>query len=199
MPLPDGVAAAPAAPSLPTNAGWMLTGLPPAARHARLDLFHAPAYTVPLASPRPLVVTIHDVSYERHPEWYPYRRDPLRRAFYRRSARAADRVITDSTFSRAEIAAAYDIPPEPIDVVPLAAAPVFSPGPPLPLPPGVPRALPAARRRPAPAPQPRGGRPRDERLRRRHPDLRDVGLVLAGVDRREADEALTAPAMASAG
>ena len=55
----------------------------------------------------PLVLTIHDISYERHPEWYPYRRDPVRRAFYRWSARTADRVITDSQFSKLEIAAGY--------------------------------------------------------------------------------------------
>jgi len=42
--------------------------------------------------------------------------------FYRRSALAADRVITDSQFSRSEITAAYGIPADRIDVVPLAAA-----------------------------------------------------------------------------
>ncbi len=69
----------------PTNLGWTLVGLPLAARRARVDLLHAPAYTAPCRHPRrPVVVTIHDVSYERHPEWYPYRRDWLRRAFYRR-------------------------------------------------------------------------------------------------------------------
>jgi glycosyltransferase involved in cell wall biosynthesis len=132
--VPLGVEAAPSARSLPTNAGWMLTGLPRAARRARLDLFHAPSYTAPIGGPRPLVVTIHDVSYERHPEWYPYKRDPLRRAFYRRSAVAADRIITDSRFSKTEIVEAYGVRPETIDVVPLAAAPVFRPGPALPLP-----------------------------------------------------------------
>ena len=76
-PLPTGVERGPDAASLPTNAGWMLTGLPRAAARASLDLFHAPAYTAPFRAPRPLVVTIHDVSYERHPEWYPYRRDPM--------------------------------------------------------------------------------------------------------------------------
>lgn len=132
--IPDGVEVAPAAPSLPTNLGWMLTGLPAAARRARLDLFHAPAYTAPFNGPRPLVLTIHDVSYARHPEWYPYRRDPVRRAFYRASARAADRVITDSAFSKSEIVEAYGLPADTIDVVPLAASPAFSPGPPMPLP-----------------------------------------------------------------
>jgi alpha-1,3-rhamnosyl/mannosyltransferase len=74
----------------------------------------------------PVVVTIHDVSYERHPEWYPYRRDWLRRAFYRRSATSAAHVITDSTFSAGEIHAAYGLPRAAISVVPLAAAPGFA-------------------------------------------------------------------------
>jgi glycosyltransferase involved in cell wall biosynthesis len=136
--LPFGVERAPASVSLPTNLGGMLTGLPRWARRANVDLFHAPSYTAPAGGPRPLVLTIHDVSYERHPEWYPYKRDPLRRAFYRRSANSADGIITDSEFSKGEIVEAYGLSPDRIDVVPLAASRLFQPGPPLPLPDGVP-------------------------------------------------------------
>jgi glycosyltransferase involved in cell wall biosynthesis len=121
-PVPPGVERAPGAASLPTNPGWMLTGLPRAARRAGLDLFHAPSYTAPFGGPRPLVLTIHDVSYERHPEWYPHKRDPLRRAFYRWSAQTADRIITDSSFSKSEIVEAYGVSPDTVDVVSLAAA-----------------------------------------------------------------------------
>ena len=74
--MPTGIEVGSAASSLPTNFGWMLTGLPRAARRAQLDLFHAPSYTAPVGGPRPLVLTIHDISYERNPEWYPYKRDP---------------------------------------------------------------------------------------------------------------------------
>ena len=87
--IPSGLARveAPAHPA--TNAGWTLVGLPRAAAKAAVDLIHAPAYTAPFWAPVPVVLTIHDVSYARHPEWYPYRRDWARRAFYRRSARGA--------------------------------------------------------------------------------------------------------------
>ena len=136
--MPTGIEGAPGASSLPTNLGWMLTGLPRAARRAQLDLFHAPSYTAPVGGPRPLVLTIHDISYERNPEWYPYKRDPVRRAFYRYSARSADRVITDSQFSKREIVDVYALRPDTIDVVPLAAAPGFGDGPALPLPSGWP-------------------------------------------------------------
>ncbi len=102
-------------------------GLPRAARRARVDVIHAPAYTAPWVAHAPVVVSIHDVTYERHPEWYPYRRDPLRRMFYRRSALSAAHVITISEFSAAEITAAYGIPREHITVTPLAADSRFRP------------------------------------------------------------------------
>jgi alpha-1,3-rhamnosyl/mannosyltransferase len=107
----------------------MAASLPLAVRKAGLDVYHAPAYTAPLWGVHPQVLTIHDVSYERHPEWNAYKNDPLRRLFYRRSALAADRIVTDSSFSRSEIVAAYGIPDDRIDVVPLAAAEPFTPGP----------------------------------------------------------------------
>ena len=116
------------ATAFPTNLGWTAVSLPLAIRGAGLDVFHAPAYTAPLWGVHPQAVTIHDVSYERKPEWNAYRNDPLRRAFYRRAALAADRVITDSAFSGSEITAAYGIPRHRIDVVPLAASAVFTPG-----------------------------------------------------------------------
>lgn len=125
--LPPGVERRRAVP-LPTNLGWMAGSIPLAARGARLDVYHAPAYKAPLWGVHPQVVTIHDVSYERHPEWDAYRNDPLRRWFYRRGALAADRVVTDSQFSKSEIIAAYGIAADRIDVVPLAAAPLFIAG-----------------------------------------------------------------------
>ena len=125
--LPSALTNFPAQSWLPTNLGWCLDGLPRASRRATLDLFHAPAYTTPLWGVHPLVVTIHDVSYERHPEWYPYRSDRVRRWFYRRSARSADFVITDSEFSRKEIEAAYGIGPDRIRVIPLGVGAPFTP------------------------------------------------------------------------
>jgi alpha-1,3-rhamnosyl/mannosyltransferase len=124
--IPAGVGHIHEPPHPPTNAGWSLVGLPRAAARARVDLIHAPAYTAPFWAPAPVVVTIHDVSYERHPEWYPYRRDWLRRAFYRRSARSATHILTDSVFSAGEIAAAYGIPRDRITVATLGVSEAFA-------------------------------------------------------------------------
>jgi alpha-1,3-rhamnosyl/mannosyltransferase len=112
-------------PHPPTNLGWTLVGLPRAAARARVDLIHAPAYTAPFWAGVPVVLTIHDVSYARHPEWYPYRRDWARRAFYRRSARSAARILTDSQFSASEITGVYGIPASRITVVPLGVSQAF--------------------------------------------------------------------------
>jgi hypothetical protein len=90
-----------------------------------VDVVHAPAYTAPFWSRAPVVLTIHDVSYERHPEWYPYRRDWARRAFYRRSAYVASEILTVSMFSATEITAAYGIPPEHLTVTPLGVDGAF--------------------------------------------------------------------------
>lgn len=113
-------------PHPPTNAGWMLVGLPLAVARSGVDLLHAPAYTAPFWNPVPTVLTIHDVSYARHPEWFPYRRDALRRAFYRRSALSAALVVTDSEFSAGEIRAAYGIAGDRLVVVPLGVSHAFT-------------------------------------------------------------------------
>jgi alpha-1,3-rhamnosyl/mannosyltransferase len=129
--IPAGVGHVAEPPHPPTNLGWTLVGLPRAAARAGVDVVHAPAYTAPFWTPflsgAPVVVTIHDVSYARHPEWYPYRIDWARRAFYRRSARSAAHIVTDSEFSASEIAAAYGIDRRRISVVPLGVAPGFLP------------------------------------------------------------------------
>jgi glycosyltransferase involved in cell wall biosynthesis len=125
--IPRGVGHVGEPPHPPTNLGWTIAGLPRAAARARVDVIHAPAYTAPFWARAPVVLTIHDVSYARHPEWYPYRRDWMRRAFYRRSAQAADQVVTDSTFSADEIIAAYRIDRARITVVPLGVDEGFTP------------------------------------------------------------------------
>ena len=64
---PRAAQSVPVRQTFPTNLGWSLIDLPRAIRRERLDVFHAPAYTAPLRVTVPLVLTIHDVSYERHP------------------------------------------------------------------------------------------------------------------------------------
>ena len=125
--IPEGVVTASARSFAPTNLGWTALSIPLGFRRAQVDLYHAPAYTAPPWGVRPLVLTIHDCSYERHPEWYPHRRDVVRRAFYRRSALAADVIITVSGFSKREIVSAYPIAADRVVVIPLGVDEHFRP------------------------------------------------------------------------
>lgn len=82
---------------------WEQATLPRAVRAARADVFFAPGYTAPLTVAAPLVLTIHDVSFFAHPEWFPFREGVRRRLITAWSARRARTVITDTEFSKGEI------------------------------------------------------------------------------------------------
>jgi glycosyltransferase involved in cell wall biosynthesis len=102
---------------------WEQTALRSAVRREPLDVFFAPAYTAPLGLNVPLALTIHDVSFLAHPEWF-RPRERARRAFVtRRSARGAAVVFTDSQFSRDEIVRLVPLDPARVEVI----APGISP------------------------------------------------------------------------
>ena len=97
---------------------WEQTTLSAAVRRDDPDVFFAPAYTAPVSLAAPLAVTIHDVSFSRHPEWFRPREGMRRRWLTRHAARRAAVVLTVSQFSAAEIRALYGVPAERIVVVP---------------------------------------------------------------------------------
>ncbi len=82
---------------------WEQVRLPAATAGDHLDVFFAPAYSAPLLQRIPTVVTLHDVSFVAHPEWFARREGARRRWLARRSASSASAVITVSEFSRREI------------------------------------------------------------------------------------------------
>jgi glycosyltransferase involved in cell wall biosynthesis len=96
---------------------WEQQQLPRVARRDHLDVFFAPGYTAPLFFRCRLVVTIHDVSFAAHPEWFTWREGLRRRTMSRRAAAAAEAVITVSQFSRREIVERLGVPEERVHVV----------------------------------------------------------------------------------
>jgi hypothetical protein len=60
-------------------------------------------YTAPLACPVPVVVSVHDVSFLEHPEYFPLLRSLQLRLTVRRTIRRAARILTGSEFSRDSI------------------------------------------------------------------------------------------------
>ncbi len=97
---------------------WEQTALRRAVRLDRPDVFFAPAYTAPLGLGMPVVATVHDISFEAHPEWFRPRERWRRRWLTRRTAAAAAAVLTDSEFSRRELEHRLGLRPERIRVIP---------------------------------------------------------------------------------
>jgi len=91
-------------------------------RQDRPDLLHV-QYTAPLACPVPVVVSVHDVSFLEHPEYFPRTRALQLRLTVKRTIRCAARILTGTEFSRDCIVRAYgDLCAHKIEVVPNAAA-----------------------------------------------------------------------------
>jgi glycosyltransferase involved in cell wall biosynthesis len=101
---------------------WEQTSLRRAVHRESLDAFFAPAYTAPLGVPVPLAVTIHDVSFLAHPEWFRPREGLRRRWLTARAAASARVIFTDSEFSRTEIVRHLRVEPSRIRVIPPGVA-----------------------------------------------------------------------------
>jgi glycosyltransferase involved in cell wall biosynthesis len=82
---------------------WTQATLPLLLRHAGADVLFAPAYEAPIATSVPTVLSIHDVSFAAHPEWFGPRERWRRRLLTLASAHRAHRILTFSEFSKREI------------------------------------------------------------------------------------------------
>jgi glycosyltransferase involved in cell wall biosynthesis len=101
--------------------GYELSGM---LRQDRPDLVHV-QYTAPLGCPVPVIVSVHDVSFLEHPEFFPRFRALQLRWSVNRTVQSAARILTLSEFSSAAIQRAYGVSSDDVVVVPLAAAAEF--------------------------------------------------------------------------
>jgi glycosyltransferase involved in cell wall biosynthesis len=104
-----------------TRLGWELSRL---IRADAPDLIHV-QYTAPLLAGIPIVVTVHDVSFIEHPEYFTAPRRTQLRLTVGRTVKRAARILTVSEFSRDAILRAYDVAPEKVRVIPNAANPEY--------------------------------------------------------------------------
>ena len=95
-------------------------------REDRPDLIHV-QYTAPLSCPVPILVSVHDVSFIEHPEYFPWHRVVQLRITVKRTVQRAVKVITPSEFSRNAITKAYGLDQSKVEVVPIAVSPAFRP------------------------------------------------------------------------
>jgi glycosyltransferase involved in cell wall biosynthesis len=101
--------------------------LPRALRRLGADLAHT-QYALPLRSPCPFVVTVHDVSFERGTGLMGRKDRIVFRAVVPRAVRRAARVLTVSERTKRDLIELYDLDPDSVVVTPNGVDPVFRPG-----------------------------------------------------------------------
>lgn len=91
-----------------------------------VDVLHV-QFTSPPFAPCPVVVSIHDLSFEHLPETFNRRSRAQLRFTVRRSARKAARVLALSDHARQDIISTYKIAPDLVSAIPIAAPDHFRP------------------------------------------------------------------------
>jgi glycosyltransferase involved in cell wall biosynthesis len=101
-----------------------------AVRSRTADVVHHGGGTVPIAAPRPIVLTVHDLQYLVHPQYFSRARLTYLRWMMPRSTRRAAVVAVPSAFVRATVIDAFGVSPERVVVVPhgVPAAQPVEPG-----------------------------------------------------------------------
>ena len=124
-PLPSRVRVATPARRVPRLV-WMQTLAVTALREVEADVVHFTNGMLPLMSPVPTVVTIHDMSLRLYPRFHPPRRVILNRPLVDLAARRADAIIAPSESAKRDIVRFYGLDPHRVHVVYEAAAPCFT-------------------------------------------------------------------------
>lgn len=92
----------------------------------RIDVVHV-QLAAPMLFGAPLVLTLHDISYERYPQFFTPDIVTKLRVRVPLTIRRAFAVLTDSEFSKQDIVGRYGVPPEKVVVAYLAASPLYRP------------------------------------------------------------------------
>ncbi len=104
----------------------LFAGFPACAYRDRLSLFHS-QYVLPVHLPCKSVLTIHDILFERYPQFFPKFHGGLMKYFVPVSAKRANRIISVSEFTKREICDYYNIAEDKVTVIYEGASDVFAP------------------------------------------------------------------------
>ncbi len=100
---------------------WEQIVAPVATTRTHLDVLFCPVNVVPLASPVPSVVTVHDLAFLAYPEAFHATKRRYLTAMTHLSVRRARHIIAVSAHTRDDLVHYFDVRPERITVIPNAA------------------------------------------------------------------------------
>jgi glycosyltransferase involved in cell wall biosynthesis len=90
-------------------------------------VFHGTFNAIPFWPQVPAVVTIHDISFEVHPEDFSRAKRRVFQLQARRATRIARSIVSPSTFNKGELIRHYGVEKERVVVIPLSIDPLLSP------------------------------------------------------------------------
>ncbi|MFQ5578137.1 MAG: glycosyltransferase family 4 protein, partial [Anaerolineae bacterium] len=97
-------------------------------RRHRIQLFHAPYFSAPLLAPCPMVVTVHDLIFDRFPDYMPWAwARPYYRLLMAAGTRRAHKIIAVSQATAADLTHYYHVPPSKIAAIPEGVDRSFGP------------------------------------------------------------------------
>lgn len=113
-----------------SNIVWMQTGVNRLLAKDGVDIFWSPRHLLPFRAHCAKVATIQDFWHRYHPEQQPLANRIANRQLIARVVADADRIVTASRATAADVMRFHDTPAEKIDVVPLGVDPAeFAPAP----------------------------------------------------------------------
>lgn len=90
------------------------------------DIYHEPNFLA-FKSDRPTVITVHDLSWIKHPEVHPKNRVKAMNRYFEKGLNRASMVITDSNYIKHELADLVGFPDDKIVSIPLGCETLFKP------------------------------------------------------------------------
>ncbi len=94
----------------------------------RIELFHTPYFDAPWFAPCPVLITIHDLIFDRYPTFIPQRHLlPVYRLLTTLGVRRSAHILVVSEATQRDVVELYKVNPAKISVTPAAAASTFQP------------------------------------------------------------------------